>query len=42
LCFSLNSLIKCSKIFWSKLSPPKYVSPDVDKTSKTPSPKSNN
>ena len=36
----LNSSAKKSMIRWSKSSPPKWVSPLVDFTSKTPSPKS--
>ena len=36
----LNSVISQSIILWSKLSPPRWVSPFVDLTSKTPSPPS--
>jgi len=38
--FDLNVLAKWSTIHLSKSSPPRWVSPDVDKTSVTPSPAS--
>jgi len=36
----LNSSVSQSTITWSKSSPPRWVSPSVDLTSKTPSPSS--